>query len=119
MSDYAREHLGKLYIFYSTLEDAGEYECYLPNGQSALVKLTVNPVQSPPNQEEAEEVVPEVEPAAEEPQEKEKEILVEKKIENFDQVAEHDSNVQLACELTEGHENELKWKKLEGVSLSS
>lgn len=103
-----------MYIFYSTVQDAGEYECYLPNGQSASVKLTVNQAESTANQEAVEEVASNEEPAVE--QEPEKETEVEKKVENFDQVAEADSNVQLTCELTEGHESELKWKKLEGVS---
>ena len=41
MSDYTRFYQGKLYLYYLKLEDSGEYECYLPDGRTSIVKLEV------------------------------------------------------------------------------
>ena len=40
-SHYAREYGKKLFIYYLREEDAGDYECYLDNGQSNLIHLMV------------------------------------------------------------------------------
>jgi hypothetical protein len=50
LSDYAREHLGKLYIYYLKVEDSGQYECYLPDGRTARVRLTVTAQGAQPTQ---------------------------------------------------------------------
>ena len=41
MSPRAREYNGKLRISNLKIEDSGEYECYLPNGESTQMILTV------------------------------------------------------------------------------
>ena len=41
MSDYTRLYQGKLYLYYLKLEDSGEYECYLPDGRTSIIKLEV------------------------------------------------------------------------------
>ena len=41
LSDYTRDYQGKLYIYYLKREDAGEYECYLPDGRRSTVRLVV------------------------------------------------------------------------------
>ena len=99
MSQYSRPHAGKLYIYYLTLEDAGDYECYLPNGRSERVRLTVNPKNRPSQNNYPEQ------DRRERPNE-----------ENFDKEVDYNANTELACKFTRSNPNDLRWRKRGGVS---
>lgn len=85
MSDDSEEYGGKLIIRNLKIEDMGEYECYLPNGQvSDKVRLTV--LNEEPN--------------------------LSKRV-HFDR--DIDENVELTCQLSDHKENsKLKWRKING-----
>ena len=119
INPYAREHQGKLYIYYASKQDAGVYECYLPSGESSQVKLTVKgaevPVHNSPVDHEPREehVEPEVKG---QPESADNQYVLEVEG-NYDQVAVINSNVELSCRYTNQHDNGLQWKKQDGVSL--
>ena len=88
MSDDSEEYGGKLIIRNLKMEDMGEYECYLPNGQvSDKVRLTV--LNEEPN--------------------------LSKRV-HFDR--DIDENVELTCQLSDHKENsKLNWRKINGVKI--
>jgi hypothetical protein len=119
IGEYAREHGIKLYIYYLKEEDAGEYECYLPNGQKNRVRLAVLKNQEEPsntrdgnyyldahdetrassNENSNEQTQPQTEQTSFQP-------MVEKNV---------DENAELVCGLSG---DELTWKKIDGVGLN-
>ena len=99
------------------VEDSGEYECYLPDGRTSQVRLTViknlNEIVRPTNEENQflesssnqhgrteEEQVPQTQV--------EYEPYLEKEV--------HQS-VSISCGLAGTSDNELKWKKIEPVRI--
>ena len=103
---YAREHENKLFIYYLQKEDAGEYECFLPDGRTSRVRLTVlknanEPLRSGNNEHmylDSSNQLPQAQVAYE--------PFLEKEV--------HE-NVVMNCGLVGDSQNELKWKKLEPV----
>ena len=100
MSDYSRPYDGKLYIYYLKQQDAGDYECYLQNGQSERVRLTVGDKQHEDHQEPA-------------PEENAEERVQE---ENYDKEVQFNTIVELSCKFSESHPKNLRWRRVDGVS---
>ena len=95
ISDNARDFDGKLTITGVTEQDAGEYECFTDYGKSSIVKLTVQPAAG-------------------------KSSRVQKPAQSASLITEFerelDTDVELFCALSRGNENEIKWRKIGGVS---
>jgi hypothetical protein len=92
MSDNSVEFNGKLFLNDIKLEDAGFYECFTSNGKSSRVKLTVHGTNKYSEDDEDYDAS------------------------DYDKVREIDTDVELTCELSHQNENELRWRKLDGVN---
>lgn len=125
ISEYNREYDGKVLIYYLSSEDSGEYECYLPNGESRRVVLKVTAPKEYGNEYEAgshssehkSPVAADV-PVHSEPRplEPSSELINEEPAVNHDKQVDAGENVELTCKYTSSSPDNLKWKKINGVS---
>ena len=122
ISEYNREYDGKVLIYYLSAEDSGEYECYLPNGESRRVVLKVTAPKEYENEYDAsshssEHKQPVEVPIHSEPQHSNpsSELVEEETIINYDKQTEAGANVELSCKYTTSNPDNLKWRKLNGV----
>lgn len=123
MSEFNRQYDGKVLIYYLSAEDSGEYECFLPSGESRRVSLKViapkeyedeaashssepkTPVQN----------VPSIDEEPRHPAQEPSELTDEEPIVNHDKQVDAGANVELACQYTSSSPDNLKWKKINGV----
>ena len=87
-----------MFIYYISEADDGEYECYLPDGKTSSVKLTVKKA------EEASSTSKIAEQADEERHQNVNEIE-----------GDENTNVDLSCRLAQSNQETLQWRKLNGV----
>jgi hypothetical protein len=121
MSDYARDHGSKLFIYYLKETDSGWYECSTANGHSNRIHLTVR---------ESNEIAQDHSLNDQRHANKNEEIQQDhysfhdqqenqhkdKQVTTFIEKNE-DENVEIECPLSEV--NDIKWRKLDGVIKNS
>ena len=109
LSLYSRVHENKLEIGYLEASDAGDYECYLPNGESSSIALVVDEITSTQDEEQTKSPLLTVTDTHETQLQ-----AIKEQTSRVEIVKEVDEDVEIICGLTE-HFDDIKWTKKNGV----